>query len=148
MESCQINFQKQLDYLLTAIDKGQVQRPTVREALAYGGLANAKMGVKKYQEAEGLYRECLRLWEDCPGDPSIYIPHLGVCLTILGRTDEAEELLVKCIKDREEKFGVKDRQSLRYVFLFLLYFLSSKFSSRRLRESHEVRVFPSKVDKC
>jgi tetratricopeptide (TPR) repeat protein len=113
LQLCLVNFQKQFDYLSIAIKKGQVQRPTVREALAYGGLANANMGLKKYDVAEGLYRQCLKLWEDCPGDPSIYIPHLGACLTLLDKVDEAEDLLTKCIHDREVKFGIRDTTSYR-----------------------------------
>lgn len=111
--SCQENFQRQLDYLKVAIEKGQVKRPNVREALAYGGLGNATMGLKKYRDAEPLYRKCLEIWKDCPGDPSIYIPHFGVCLTLQGRTTEAEEVLMRCIEEREARFGPRDTKTYR-----------------------------------
>lgn len=120
--SCQVNFQRQLDYILKAIEKGQIRRPNVREALAYGGLANATMGLKKYQDAEPLYRKCLDIWQDCPGDPSIYIPHLAVCLTLQGRTSEAETLLMDSIRKREEMFGVRDTQTYRYASSYSFHY--------------------------
>lgn len=114
-EGCHKNFKKQLEYLKRAITKGLEKSPCIREALAYGGLANAIMGLNNYGDAEAMYSECFRAWDDCPGkgNPDIYIPHLAVCLTLQDKTDKAERILREMIQKREEKYGKKDTANLR-----------------------------------
>jgi len=116
-ESCKDNFDKQLKGLQVAIEKGLEKQPTVREALSYGGLANATMGMNQYAEAEELYKKCLEVWDGCPGDPDIYVPHFAACLTLLGKVEEAEERLKNMIEKRKERYGDKDLTNFRYVAL-------------------------------
>ena len=118
-QSCLENFEKQLRYTLEAFDKDLLQRPNVREPIAYGGLANAHISLNKYEEAEKYYRTCLQVWRNCPGDSSIYVAHLGSCLNLQGKLEDSEQIIMETIRAREAMFGVRDTTSFRYV-IFLM----------------------------
>lgn len=107
------DFQQEYDYLMKALEKGLWERPSVREALALGGLAQGYAGLNNLHEAEKYYYECIKTWKDCPGEPTIYQSHLGTCLCFQGRLNEAEDILIGVIKEREEKFGPCDTTSYR-----------------------------------
>ncbi|KAK7981658.1 hypothetical protein PG996_009348 [Apiospora saccharicola] len=93
------------------------------------------MSLKKYAEAEVAFRRCLKVWEACPGDPSIYIPHLGICLMLQGKLEEAETILLELIAKRAEKHGDRDRTSFRDTLqeALQIYQSSSEFKNEEAR---------------
>lgn len=112
-QACYDAFRKQYELIREAIKLGLLRSPDIREALSEGGIGVGKMSLKKYAEAEVAFRRCLKIWEACPGDPSIYVPHLGICLMLQGKLQEADTLLSELIAKRAEKHGVRDRTSFR-----------------------------------
>ncbi|KAI0182112.1 hypothetical protein GGR52DRAFT_67803 [Hypoxylon sp. FL1284] len=139
-EGCRKHFELQLKYCLEAIEKGQIQRPNVREALAYGGMGTAKMMQKEYAEAEKNYRRCMEIWKECPGEPSIYTKHLAESLSFQGYTDEAEKLLLAWIEERAEKFGPKDTTSYRTGILY------KALGSNQIRQGKLDAAYQSQLD--
>ncbi|OTA54712.1 hypothetical protein K449DRAFT_469394 [Hypoxylon sp. EC38] len=140
---CLENFEKQLSYTTRAIEKGQICRPDVREAMAYGNMANAFMGKKRYEEAEEFYEICLELWKYCPGDAAIYIPHYAVCLALQNDTtklSKSERVLNECIRDREKEFGPRDRKTFRTGIIYLALG-NTQIRQNRLDEAYQTHLF-------
>ncbi|KAJ5726207.1 P-loop containing nucleoside triphosphate hydrolase protein [Penicillium malachiteum] len=131
------NFRKQYKYLQRAFDKKLLTRPNVREALALGGLAQGHAGLDELPEAEKYFRQCIAVWEECPGDSTIYQSHLGTCLAFQGKLDDAEKHLVNLIEARAIKFGPRDTTSYRTGLLY--YALGNVLRRQeRLDEAYEI----------
>lgn len=95
-------FSKHWKYIQLAIEHGELQRPSIWEVFGLGRLGNAYHGLHQYEKAEEYYRRCLKEWEPLPGDRKIFTTHLGTCLWLQGRPDEAEQILLGIIKDRND----------------------------------------------
>jgi tetratricopeptide (TPR) repeat protein len=95
-------FKLEYDNITTAIDRGFLTRPNVREAIAQGGIANGLNGLKKYAEAEKEYWKCIDIWRSCPGQATIYEINLSACLWLQDKFEEAEHLLKKIIIDPDD----------------------------------------------
>lgn len=106
-------FQKQADFLEKARVKGQWVRPNVLEVAAVGGLANGYHGLNDYTKAEEYYRRTLELWKDVPGNSNMYETHLGTCLTLQNKLDEAEKVFLRLIDERKKLYGPRDTTTFR-----------------------------------
>ncbi|KAI9668709.1 MAG: hypothetical protein M1817_005200 [Caeruleum heppii] len=106
------NFELQWHYLQGALESGELPRPNIREVFGLGGMANGSLGLHRYKDAEWYYRQCLKVWEDVPGDQKIYRTHLATCLWLQGRLDEAEEVVTKIIVDRNDVSNFRTGQAL------------------------------------
>jgi tetratricopeptide (TPR) repeat protein len=81
--------------------------PPGRDEGAVGGIANALHGLRKYEEAEPMYRKALELAD--PDDQfSVYIINHGRCLWSLGRYPEASQELEDYLKRRTTTYGPDD----------------------------------------
>ncbi|KAF2964752.1 hypothetical protein GQX73_g8835 [Xylaria multiplex] len=139
-QACFDNFSEQHRYIQTSIQLGLLKSPDIREALAEAGIGVGKMALKKYAEAEKAFRNCLEIWKDCPGEPSIYVPHLGVCLTLQGKLSEAEKLLTNIIAQRAAQFGERDRTSFRTGVIYLAYG-NLQIKQKRFEEAYRTHLF-------
>lgn len=93
------NFEKEWQYIERALESGELTRPTIWEVFGLGRLANGLHGLHRFSEAEKRYRECLKAWEQVPGDQKIFTTHLATCLWLQNRLSEAEETVRRIIKD-------------------------------------------------
>ena len=96
------NFADQWKYLQLAFEQHELEKPSIWEVFGLGRLGNGLQGLHKYEEAEEYYRKCLKAWKNLPGDQKIFTTHLGTCLWLQGRLEEAEEVLLGIIKDRSD----------------------------------------------
>ncbi|KAL2680522.1 hypothetical protein Neosp_008124 [[Neocosmospora] mangrovei] len=143
-QACFDNFSKQQEHIQKAIKQGFLARPNIREAHAEGGIGVGNMALKKFAEAEQAFRKCLEIWKDCPGDPSIYVPHLGVCLTLQGKLEEAESLLASIIEQRAREFGERDRTSFRTGIIYLAYG-NLQIYQKRFDEAYRTHLFAAEM---
>jgi Flp pilus assembly protein TadD len=99
------DFGAALRHIERALATGELQRPTIREAFAFGGVGNGLQGLKRYPEAESAYRRCIQVYSD-PSTPlstiSVAPTNLASCLWLQGRLTEAETLLHTIIIDRND----------------------------------------------
>ena len=98
-QACYDNLQRSLACLEVAFAKGQIQRPSMHEVNALGGVGNGYQGLHEYKKAEDYYRRALAAWEGIPGNRAIYVANLSTCLWLQGKLDAAEKLVNTVIID-------------------------------------------------
>lgn len=94
-------------HLERALESGLLERPSIMEVYALGGLGNGLQGLNRYTEAEDCYRRCIEKFATgFSGNlfsSSVAEVNLGTCLWLQGKLDEAEKLLLSLITNREDK---------------------------------------------
>lgn len=101
------NFETQHFYLRHAFRKKLLERPNVREALAFGRLSQGYAGLNNYYKAEIYFNKCIEAWSDCPGAHYISIPswHLfGISREIWSRWRDTRYYPIQIIDQAKKAF--------------------------------------------
>ncbi|KAL9607392.1 MAG: hypothetical protein Q9167_007694 [Letrouitia subvulpina] len=88
-------------------------------AHAYNQAANAHMDRRKINDAIGLYKQAIKIYQRIPGfpevDTTICVANLATALCLTGKLQEARQILIVNHRAREHEYGEDDRTSFRYV---------------------------------
>jgi len=109
-------FERGYKMTQSAVEKGLISANDDRIAIASGLMGNGYMAVNQFNEAEKWYLKAFQMWDVLDDniflDKQLFISNTAVCLTCQDKLQEAEELLLHSIRDKEDEQSFRVADSL------------------------------------
>jgi hypothetical protein len=92
----------------------------IRLAMSYNQMGVAHMMMKDYQSAVEVLEKSFEIYSLIDGDDPVMatLPaaNMGLALWSLEKCDDADKYLTDMLRKREERFGINDTESFKFVY--------------------------------